>query len=112
MEDLQQDSLVMIQHKFYLSFFFTFAFILPSVIPSVLWMESIKNGFLISVLRYVALLQATWLVNSAAHIFGMKPYDKTIGPVENMSVTLVALGEGFLAVLKTHFHLVCHALIR
>ena len=27
--------------------------------------------------------------------FGMKPYDATIGPVENMSVSVLALGEGF-----------------
>ena len=25
----------------------------------------------------------------------MKPYDATIGPVENMSVSVLALGEGF-----------------
>merc|ERR1719245_2067127 len=58
-------------------------------------MESIKVGFFISVLRYVCVLHFTWLVNSAAHMFGMKPYDKRIGPVENMAVSLVALGEGF-----------------
>ena len=40
-------------------------------------------------------LHATWLVNSAAHMFGMKPYDTKIGPSENMAVSLVAMGEGF-----------------
>ena len=50
---------------------------------------------LMSVLRYVSVLQATWLVNSAAHMFGMKPYDVKIGPVENMAVTVLAIGEGF-----------------
>ena len=40
-------------------------------------------------------LHATWLVNSAAHMFGMKPYDTGIGPVENRAVSLLALGEGF-----------------
>ena len=33
--------------------------------------------------RYVAVLHFTWLVNSAAHLFGMKPYDENIGPSEN-----------------------------
>ena len=28
-------------------------------------------------------------------MFGMKPYDKTIGPVENMTVSVLAMGEGF-----------------
>ena len=50
---------------------------------------------LMSVLRYVSVLHATWLVNSAAHMFGMKPYDVKIGPVENMAVTVLAIGEGF-----------------
>ena len=27
--------------------------------------------------------------------FGMKPYDTSIGPVENMGVSVLALGEGF-----------------
>ena len=48
-----------------------------------------------SVLRYVSFLHATWLVNSAAHMFGMKPYDVKIGPVENMAVSVLAMGEGF-----------------
>ena len=85
MEDLEQDSLVMIQHKYYLTFFFTFAFIIPTTVPALFWMESIKIGFFISVLRYVCVLHFTWLVNSAAHMFGMKPYDKNIGPAENRS---------------------------
>ena len=49
----------------------------------------------VTVLRYVSVLHATWLVNSAAHMFGMKPYDTGIGPAENRAVSLLALGEGF-----------------
>ena len=49
----------------------------------------------LSVVRYVSVLHATWLVNSAAHMFGMKPYDTKIGPVENMLVSVLAMGEGF-----------------
>lgn len=56
----------------------------------------------------------TWLVNSAAHIFGTKPYDRyyffkllsfyvktinthsrNIGPVENVIVSHLTCGEGF-----------------
>jgi hypothetical protein len=33
--------------------------------------------------RYVLWLHFTFLVNSAAHLFGKKPYDKNIGPSEN-----------------------------
>lgn len=45
-------------------------------------------------LRYVAVLHFTWLVNSAAHMFGNKPYDTRMGPAENRLVSLLAMGEG------------------
>merc|ERR1712032_1470821 len=70
------------------------AFLLPSLIPTI-WGEDIVTAYFISVLRYVAVLHFTWLVNSAAHMYGMKPYDSSIGPVENMGVSVLALGEGF-----------------
>merc|ERR1719415_154075 len=48
-----------------------------------------------AIVRYVIVLHGTWLVNSLAHLIGQKPYDKNIGPVENMIVSTFALGEGF-----------------
>lgn len=95
MDDLKEDGLVMFQHRHYLAFFTLFAFFIPTVIPKILWGESLFTAYFISVLRYVSVLHATWLVNSAAHMFGMKPYDKRIGPVENMAVSFLAMGEGF-----------------
>jgi len=95
MTDLEQDSVVMFQHKHYLAFFLSMAFILPTVLPHILWGESLLTAYYLAVLRYVAVLHSTWLVNSAAHMFGMKPYDRTIGPVENRLVSFLAVGEGF-----------------
>lgn len=40
-------------------------------------------------------LHSTFFVNSAAHMFGDKPYDKDIKPVENSYVTYGCLGEGY-----------------
>lgn len=37
----------------------------------------------------------TWLVNSAAHMWGQRPYDKNINPSENWGVSLGAHGEGW-----------------
>lgn len=37
----------------------------------------------------------TWLVNSAAHLWGNRPYDATINPRENLGVCLGAIGEGY-----------------
>jgi stearoyl-CoA desaturase (Delta-9 desaturase) len=44
--------------------------------------------------RYVSLLNATWCVNSVAHMYGTKPYDKNISPTDSHFVGVVALGEG------------------
>lgn len=40
------------------------------------------------------MLNITWCVNSVAHIYGHKPYDKSITPAQNISVAVLALGEG------------------
>lgn len=37
----------------------------------------------------------TWLVNSAAHMWGRRPYDKHINPSENLGVVIGAIGEGY-----------------
>ena len=46
-------------------------------------------------MRYILLLHFTWLVNSVAHMWGNRPYDKTINPAENLFVSWGAIGEGF-----------------
>lgn len=39
------------------------------------------------------MLNATWLVNSAAHMWGNRPYDKNINPRENQLVAFSAIGK-------------------
>jgi len=95
MSDLERDPVVMFQHRHYLKCYFTAAFILPTLVPYLAWGESLTSSYFMSVVRYVAVLHFTWLVNSAAHFFGNKPYDKSIGAVENMCVSVLAMGEGF-----------------
>lgn len=82
--------------RYYKTSVFLFCFFLPSVIPNYFWGESLWNAFYVSgVLRYVLCLHATWLVNSAAHMWGNKPYDYRINPAENQFVSVCAIGEGF-----------------
>ncbi|GIY25932.1 acyl-CoA desaturase [Caerostris extrusa] len=45
--------------------------------------------------RYVICLHFTWCVNSLAHMWGNKPYDKNISAVETKWVSAFAIGEGF-----------------
>ena len=62
--------------RYYVPLVIVITFVLPSVIPYYCWGENLKMSFLLAILRYVLSLNFTWLVNSAAHIWGMKPYDK------------------------------------
>lgn len=96
MSDLQADKVLWIQHKNYAVLSVFIAIIGPLVIPVVCWNESWLNSLCIAVmLRWIVSLHTIFLVNSAAHMFGVRPYDKNLNPVENMLVSGLALGEGF-----------------
>jgi len=95
MSDLRRDSLVMFQHRHYVPLAITVCFLIPSLVPVFFWNESFILAYFISVVRYLAILHTTWLVNSAAHLWGEKHYDIHINPAENHGVALLALGEGF-----------------
>ena len=67
---------------------------LPMVVPWYMWGESLWVAYFVpSLLRYTLVLNATWLVNSAAHMWGNRPYDTGINPRENKFVTFSAIGE-------------------
>lgn len=96
LDDLLKDPVVYYQKKYYKTLAIFFCFIMPTIVPVLLWNESVSNAYFISgILRYVFTLHATWLVNSVAHMWGFKPYDKRINPVENILVSIGAIGEGF-----------------
>lgn len=74
-----------IQHNFTLIYYFRnymilmpiFCFLLPTIIPMFFWGETFKaSWYVASIFRYTVSLNVTWLINSAAHIWGMKPFDK------------------------------------
>lgn len=82
--------------RFYRPLILLMCFVVPTVVPWYFWGESLWNAYFLSaLLRYCLLLNATWSVNSFAHLWGRKPYDKRINPAENISVVLSAVGEGF-----------------
>lgn len=71
------------------------AILLPLGIPIYFWGETLHNSFYISLmLRWVFGINCTWLINSAAHFYGDKPYDKRIKPTNNVLVSMFILGEG------------------
>ncbi|PSN55193.1 hypothetical protein C0J52_00586 [Blattella germanica] len=69
--------------------------VIPLLIPHFLWGESFANNFSTLAVRWVLLLNFVWSVNSFAHIYGHRPYNKKLNPAENWIVSLVAVGEGW-----------------
>lgn len=96
LKDLTADRVVMFQRKYYKPSVLLMCFLLPTVVPWYFWGESLAVSYFVpALLRYTVVLNATWLVNSAAHMWGNRPYDQHINPRENKFVALSAIGEGF-----------------
>jgi stearoyl-CoA desaturase (delta-9 desaturase) len=95
LSDLFDDPLLRFQRKYYLPLVLLFCFLLPTVIPVYFWGENALVAFYTAALfRYCFTLHATWLINSAAHKFGYRPYDVSITPTESIWTTVTAFGEG------------------
>ncbi|XP_048480660.1 acyl-CoA Delta-9 desaturase isoform X2 [Plutella xylostella] len=96
MSDLEKDPIVMLQKKTYLVVMPVLCFIIPACLPVYLWGEDPwTSWYVASIWRYTMSLNFTWLVNSAAHIYGNRPYDKYIGATDNKTVGILAMGEGW-----------------
>ncbi|XP_071953291.1 stearoyl-CoA desaturase 5-like [Antedon mediterranea] len=94
-DDLLADPVVRFQKKHYAILMPVLCFILPSLIP-ILWNESLWNAYFVAaILRYCVALNCTWMVNSVAHFWGTRPYDKYINPAQNRLVATLSIGEGW-----------------
>lgn len=96
MSDMEADRWVMFQKKYYKTLYFIFTLVLPTAVPIYFWNETVLMATFASFFaRTVVQLNFTWCVNSVAHIFGNKPYDKNMLPVESKFVSFFAGGEGW-----------------
>lgn len=77
LSDLLEDPVVVYQRKYYWYLAPFIAFLLPAIVPWYFWSESwVVSWYLCSIFRLCLILNVTCLVNSAAHIWGTRPYDK------------------------------------
>uniref|UniRef100_A0A1B0AII8 Fatty acid desaturase domain-containing protein n=1 Tax=Glossina pallidipes TaxID=7398 RepID=A0A1B0AII8_GLOPL len=96
LSDLYADRMLMFEHKHYFKLVPIFAFVLPAIIPMYMWNESFINTVCVPVmLRLVVLLNAQSCINSVAHMFGWRSYDKNINPTQNFGLSILCLGEGW-----------------
>jgi stearoyl-CoA desaturase (delta-9 desaturase) len=95
LSDLTSDPLLSFQRRYYIPLVMLFCFLIPAAIPVYFWDEkSLVSFYTASLFRYCFTLHATWLINSAAHTFGYRPYDVSISPAESVWTTVTAFGEG------------------
>ncbi|KAL0881588.1 hypothetical protein ABMA27_001417 [Loxostege sticticalis] len=96
MSDLQADWMVMFQKKYYYQLYILFAIMIPVVVPVYYFDEPWLESFLVAYMaRYILLLHVTWTVNSLAHLYGTRPFNKNLQPVESWFVAFIAQGEGW-----------------
>lgn len=96
MSDMEADPWIMFQKRHYKVLYTIFTLLLPTAIPCLFWNETpLISLFATYFARYVVQLNTTWSVNSLAHMFGNKPYDKNILSAETIFVSVIAGGEGW-----------------
>ncbi|PSN55599.1 hypothetical protein C0J52_04049 [Blattella germanica] len=96
MSDLEADPIVMWHKRLYIPLFAIFVIILPVWVPWYFWNETLWNSFWVLFnSRFCVTLNIAFFVNSLAHMWGNKPYDRNITSVESLAVSVAALGEGW-----------------
>ena len=93
--DLDKDPVVMFQKNLDPWFSQFACFVIWPLISYYFWNESMVATFFVENLRCVLVLHGTWLINSAAHIYGNRPYDPNINPTENILVSISSQGDGW-----------------
>lgn len=93
-DDLLEDRLLMFQHRFYLPLVFLLSILLPIGIPCLLWSEDLLTSSSLTVIRLVVVLHHLFTVNSVAHFWGHRPYNRWQKPTENVLINWISMGEG------------------
>uniref|UniRef100_A0A8D9F423 Acyl-CoA desaturase n=1 Tax=Cacopsylla melanoneura TaxID=428564 RepID=A0A8D9F423_9HEMI len=109
LSDLYADKVVMFQKRHYPKLVLFISFFLPTIIPMLFWGETLSNAWHVStILRIVVNLNAAFVINSFAHMYGQKPYEKAIAPAENLAMAIFSLGEGMHNVGNSYFLATIH----
>ncbi|XP_026326272.1 acyl-CoA Delta(11) desaturase-like [Hyposmocoma kahamanoa] len=96
MSDIESDPVLKFYNKHFNYFKLIFCYILPTMTGIWLWGENWKCAVAWQCfIRYLSAFHSELTVNSLAHAFGYKPYNKTIMPAENRFVATCTLGEGW-----------------
>ncbi|KAM0666224.1 hypothetical protein ACQRIT_004944 [Beauveria bassiana] len=93
--DLDEDPVVVWQHRHYIPGVLVMALALPTVVCGLGWGDWRGGLVYAGVLRASFIQQATFCVNSLAHWLGEQPFDDRNSPRDHVLTALVTLGEGY-----------------
>ena len=92
--DLIKNPLVVFQDKYYVPLFFGLNTVTSLIIGWALG-DFIGAFFLAWWLRLFVVHHSTWFINSLAHTWGSKTYNREFSAVDNYIVSLLTFGEGY-----------------
>ncbi|CAK7241045.1 MAG: stearoyl-CoA 9-desaturase [Sporothrix thermara] len=93
--DLNEDPVVVWQHKNYIKSVLFMAIGFPMLVCGLGWGDWAGGFIYAGLLRAFAVQQATFCVNSLAHWLGDQPFDDRNSPRDHVITALVTLGEGY-----------------
>jgi len=93
--DLNEDPVVVWQHRNFIKCVLTMAIIFPTLVCGLGWGDWMGGYIYAGILRVCFIQQATFCVNSLAHWLGDQPFDDRNSPRDHLITALVTLGEGY-----------------
>ncbi|KAL8635168.1 MAG: hypothetical protein Q9228_007317 [Teloschistes exilis] len=93
--DLNEDPVVVWQHRNYLKVVLFMGLIFPMFVSGLGWGDWFGGFIYAGILRIFFVQQATFCVNSLAHWLGDQPFDDRNSPRDHVLTALVTLGEGY-----------------
>ncbi|AEO66985.1 767ff969-1030-495c-8f3a-8f34f4ba314a [Thermothielavioides terrestris] len=93
--DLNEDPVVVWQHRHFIKCVVTMALIVPTLVCGFGWGDFLGGYVYAGILRIFFIQQATFCVNSLAHWLGDQPFDDRNSPRDHVLTALVTLGEGY-----------------
>lgn len=93
--DLNEDPVVIWQHRNYLKVVIFMGLIFPTLVTGLGWGDWFGGFIYAGILRTFVVQQATFCVNSLAHWLGDQPFDDRNSPRDHVITALVTLGEGY-----------------
>ncbi|KAK3687529.1 hypothetical protein B0T22DRAFT_130980 [Podospora appendiculata] len=93
--DLNEDPVVVWQHRNYIKSVVTMGLVVPTLFCGLMWGDFLGGFVYAGILRIFFIQQATFCVNSLAHWLGDQPFDDRNSPRDHIITAFVTLGEGY-----------------